>query len=111
MIKTSQTSIHEDEDVFMFDSFSQLVESLTQAKGTDKQSTADLTLPLLIGGVLLLTLGLCVWMVVYGVKARKRYFVTEGPRVRISPSNHIMESQDRLDMAEEDDDINTIPYP
>ena len=71
MVKTSHNSIHED--VFMFDSFSQPGESLPQAKGTVKQSTADLTLPLLIGGVLLLTLGLCVWMVVYGVRARKRW--------------------------------------
>jgi len=108
--KTNEISV--EEDVFMFDSSSLPSEDLPKAKVAAKQSGDSLALPLLIGGVLLLTLGLCVWMVVYGIRAKKRYFVNNEPRVRISPSSHMMESQDRLDIAEdEEDDINTIPYP
>ena len=68
--KTNEISL--DEDVFMFDSLSLPSEDLPKAKVAAKQSADSLALPLLIGGVLLLTLGLCVWMVVYGIRAKKR---------------------------------------
>jgi len=97
-----------EEDIFQFDSSS----SSLAGPALPKQEAAQLTLPLLGGGVAILTMGLCVWMVVYGVRARDNYLVTDGPRVRISPSSHVNESQDRLEMMdEEEEDIHTIPYP
>ena len=68
--KTSQRTA--DEDVFLFDSLSKPGASHPRVKEAVKQSGDSLALPLLIGGVLLLTLGLCVWMVVYGIRAKKR---------------------------------------
>jgi len=110
--KTKTSKMTVEDDVFMFDSSSKPSDNHPQVKVAAKQSGDHLALPLLIGGVLLLTLGLCVWMVVYGIRAKKRYFVNEDPTVMITRTSHVRESQDRLNMEEdEEDDINTIPYP
>jgi hypothetical protein len=73
-VKTARRpSVEKDEeDVFLFDTIHQPSDALPQAKGAAKQGVANLSIPLLVGGVLLLTIGLCVWMVVYGVRARKQ---------------------------------------
>ena len=73
-IKTARRPFIEkdEEDVFLFDTIHQRSDALPQAEGAAKQGVANLSIPLLVGGVLLLTTGLCVWMVVYGVRARKQ---------------------------------------
>jgi len=110
-IQTTSRKSSKDEDVFFFDYSG---DALPRSSGSEKSNETELglSIPLLIAGVLLILVGVFLALMVVGLKARRKYLVSEAPRVRISPSSMSrMESQDRLQSNGEEDDIENIPYP
>jgi len=110
-IQTTSRKSAKDEDLFFFDYSG---DALPRSSGAEKSNETELglSIPLLIAGLLLILVGVSFALIVVGLKARKKYLVSEAPRVRISPSSmNRMESQDRLQSNGEEDDIENIPYP